>query len=155
MDDEKLKELAEEMFEKDYQVIDFLPRQAPGGDTGRYFAAERFFTEARRLRELYERFARVVIKLNCYSGIYVSRPAAGVWTGDPDPEQLVQWFLQCASQRRGADHIEVMTSDGGSMIALNRGDLYMTLYSPSEHMLDIVGPLAASEGLFLRKPENV
>ena len=73
---------------------------------------------------------------------------------DPEPELLDRWFGQCASLKRGADHIEVITSDGISMLALNRGDLYMTLYSPSEELLSIVGPLAASEGLFLRQPEN-
>ena len=139
MDDEKLTELSEKLFEKDYWLIDLLPKQAPGGGTGRYFAVERYYTEPSRLKELYERFARIVIKLNCYCGILVSRPAAGSWARDPEPEQLEQWFQHCASQRRGADHLEVLTSDGGSMLTLSRGDLYMTLYSPSEELLGTLG----------------
>ena len=154
MDDERLTELAEKLFENDYWLLDLLPKQAPGDGTGRYFATERYFMEPLRLKELYERFARIVIKMNCYCGILVSRPAAGSWTRDPEPEQLEQWFQRCASQRRGADHILVLTADGGSMLTLSRGDLYMTLYSPSKELLGILGPLAASEGLFLRQPEK-
>ena len=154
MDDEKLTELAEELFEKDYWLIDFLPKVAPGDGIGKYFAAERYFMEPHRLKELYERFARIVIKLNCYVGIFVSRPAAGAWVRDPDPEQLTQWFLHCASRRRGEDHIEVLTNDGGSMLTLSRDNLYMTVYSPTKKLLDLAGPLTLSEGLFLRCPER-
>ena len=153
MENERLSAIAEELFEKPYWLIDFLPRQAPGGGTGRFFAAERFFTERSRLRELYDRFSRVVIKLGCYCGIRVSRPAADAWVDDPEPEQLAQWFMLCASQKRSADHIEILTAEDSAMLTLSRGDLYMTLHSPSEELIGLLGPLAASEGLFLRQPE--
>ena len=46
----------------------------------------------------------------------------------------------------------VMLTSSGAMITISGDDTYMTIYNPSEAVLGLLAPLAASEGLFLWMP---
>jgi hypothetical protein len=57
----------------------------------------------------------------------------------------------------------MLTSDGAiymamdsenAMIGFNGDDHYMTLYNPSNELLELISQLASSEGLFVWKPDN-
>ena len=40
-----------------------------------------------------------------------------------------------------------------TLLMINDCDTYMTVYNPTERLLDLLRPLSAAEGLFLWKPE--
>ena len=56
-----------------YCIIDILPEQVPAGGAGQYFRIEKFFLEQPQMEVIAGKFSRLLIKLNCYEDILVSR----------------------------------------------------------------------------------
>lgn len=133
-------------MEKPYWVVDFLPCQVPQDSRGQFFAVERYYLEEPRHERLCRQFADVLLKLNCYHDLTVSH--GDEWVKNPEPALLVEW-LTVALQH---GHLCALIDDGESLITANGGDIHMTLYSPSEAILELVGKLAIAAGLFLWKP---
>lgn len=136
--------LTESLLEKECWVIDILPRQVSAERGAAYFAAERFFLEEARLRALYEKFASLLVKLGCYYELVLC--ADEKWTEKPTPEQLRARILSCADM----SWCNVLLPGEEALITLGSGDLSMTLYHPSETVLETVRQLAHAEGLFVR-----
>ena len=63
-------EFIESLLEKPYWLIDVLPKQVPAGSAGQYFKAERYLLSW--LDEISWKFARILIRLNCYYDLQVS-----------------------------------------------------------------------------------
>ena len=63
-------DLIENLLSKPYWLIDVLPKQVPAGSAGQYFKAERYFLSW--FDEISRKFARVLIRLNCYYDLQVS-----------------------------------------------------------------------------------
>ena len=145
--EERFDALTEALLEKEYWILDLLPGRVSAERADAWFAAERFFLEEPRLRALYERFAALLVKLSCYYDPALC--AEGSWTEKPDPRQIRDRVTACAE--RG--WCNLLLPEEESLITLNGGDLYMTLYHPHEELRETVAVLAASEGLFLRKGE--
>ena len=131
-----------------YWVIDFLPEQVPENGPGQFFAVEKYFLQPARLGELRRRFAEILLKLSCYYEIRVCSPEGEQEEIDPDPEAL------SARIHAAEEDLLITFPAEGSLITLNRDDLYMTVYRPSEALLERVKALALSEGLFLRGPKQ-
>ena len=141
--------LRETLLSGPYRVIDFLPRQVPADSEGQYFALERYFSGKKRLRKLYRRFGQLVLKLNCYYDLAVGGP--GKWREDLPPEKLYDRFTRCAE----GGYVHVLLPGEKTLITLDAGDLYMTVYHPSENLSDILDTLCRGEGLWLRQlPEE-
>ena len=138
--------LIEHYLGKPYWVIDILPFQVPVGSRGQYFKIEQYYLSKPRIELLYKKFAELLLKLNCYDDIAVSG-YDGVWAENPDPEDLAQWVMD-----RKPIHVLLKSAD--AMIVARGDDLYMTLYGPNEATLQLVGTLAAAEGLFVWKPDD-
>ena len=136
--------LTEALLEKEYQVIDLLPRQVSAERGEAYAAAEDFFLESERLTAIYERFASLLVKLSCYYDICLY--ADGIWTENPAPEDLRE---RIAGSTEG-DWCNLLLPREQALISFGNGDLYMTLYHPPENVAETVRQLAAAEGLFLR-----
>ena len=147
MNQKQLDALTEALLEKEYWVIDMLPRRVSAKRGTAYFAAERFFLEPPRLRALYEKFAALLVKLSCYYDHALC--ADGTWTQTPAPQALWEQIAGCAD----SGWRNVLLPGEEALLTLNGGDLYMTLYHPSEELAETVRALAASEGLFLRPGE--
>ena len=113
-----------------------------------YFAAEPFFQEPHRLEELYERFAVILIKLGCFYDLAFC--INGVCVLPPPPRKMKTWIVGCTAGR----WINVLLAEERALLTLNGEDLYMTLYHPSEELLQTLRQLAHSEGLFLRSGET-
>ncbi len=145
--EERFDALTEALLEKEYWILDLLPRQVSADRAEPWFAAEAFFLEAPRLRALYESFAALLVKLSCYYDLALC--AEGSWTENPAPRELWERVTACAE--RG--WCNLLLPEEESLITLNGGDLSMTLYHPHEELRETVAALAASEGLFLRKGE--
>ena len=143
-------ELCEQLLEQPYHVIDFLPKQVSADCGGQYFAVERFYIEQPQALGLYPRFANLLIQLNCYYDLVTGDGER--WSLNLPPKEL--WAKVAACEEGGKSFLNVLIPGEDSMITLYGGDLYMTLYQPSEKLLALVTQLAAAQGLFVRKGED-
>lgn len=126
------------LLEKSFWVVDFLPEQVSAERSKQYFAVEKFCGKGRYINQLYQKFAYLVIKLSCYFDI----------DGNPSPKIIFESVNGCTT--RG--YVNFLFADEDVLVTLNGGDLYMTVYNPSQRFVRLLQGLATSEGLFLRKP---
>lgn len=125
------------LLEKSFWVVDFLPEQVSAERSKQYFAVEEFCGKGRYINQLYQKFAYLVIKLSCYFDI----------DGNPSPKIIFESVNGCTT--RG--YVNFLFADEDVLVTLNGGDLYMTVYNPSQRFVRLLQGLATSEGLFLRK----
>ena len=138
--------MIDDYLEKEYWVIDILPKQVPANSHGQYFKIEKYFLAHPQIDIIRRKFANILIKLNCYEDIEV-------WHGmeervlNPTPEILSVWL-----QERRLLYVVLKSAD--AMIGIDGYDHYMTLYNPNEKLIETVRQIAAAEGLFIWKPNN-
>ena len=125
-----------------FWVIDFLPYQVPAGGKGQFFTGEDYFLKSPQIESLHWQFLSVLLKLNCYYQIKVA--VGDQWIDNPDPE-LIQ-------KQIGGRGLDVLIKN--TLIQYNRDDTHMTVYNPTEELLELLRILAQSEGLFVWKPET-
>ena len=138
-----IREKAEELLGKPYQVIDILPERVPEEAPGRYFAVERYYLEPARFRDIRKRFADIVIKLYCYYDLIVLLGDADEPLVDPEPEQLADW-IESAKQ-----HMCILIGND-SLLMISTDDLYMTVFNADESLTARMELLAKATGLFVR-----
>ena len=131
---ERYDNTIERLLDEPFYVIDFLPRQVPAGSGGHYVAVEEYFMEGPLIGKLYESFAEFILKLNCYYDLITVA------------EKLWAEITGCT----GSGFLNFLLPGEDSLITLYAGDLYMTLYHPSEGLLETVRQLAGAQGLFVR-----
>ena len=146
MKKEDLDKIVERLLEKPYWVIDMLPCQVPQDIRGQFFAIERYYLAEPQHGQLCQRFADVVLKLNCYHDLHVSHDDA--WHKNPEPATLAAWLTQALQN----GHLCALIDDGSSLLTASSGDINLTLYNPSPELLELAGQLAAATGLFLWQP---
>lgn len=141
--------MTEVLLNKPYWVIDFLPEQVPEGSSGQYFAVEEYCLKPERIAAIHARFADILLKLNCYYDIHVCHDTES-WQKNPEPADLVGMVTMCMSEERANScplYILIPATD--TMIGINGDDTYMTLYHPTEELLQLLRLLVTTEGLFL------
>lgn len=142
-------EQRERLLDSPCYVIDFLPRQVPADSEGNVFNVERYLTERPRLDGLYRRFARLMLFLNCYYSMATNLDPEEEWSVDPTPEELTGVIEVCAGGEPA--YVSLLLPGEDALLTLDGGDLYMTVYHPSEDLLDLIRQLASAEGLFVRE----
>lgn len=137
--------MIDDVFNKEYCVVDFLPKQVPENAGGRFFSVERYYLEPWRYAVLRERFSDILLKLYCYYDLrlFVDDDTEGV--ANPDSELLANYI----KDNQGDFCILVGASEG--LITLSRDDTHMTVYGPSEDLLGLIRMLANAVGLFVWK----
>lgn len=140
----------EEYLEKPYWVVDILPKQVPESSGGQYFRIEKYYLEHPRIDAFYEHFTNILLKLNCYDDIDVSSDGEE-WTMNPSPNDIAK-MVQHTLTSRGMLYFILQAED--TMITITGYDTYMTVYHPSDDVLELLGALFTSEGLFLWKPST-
>ena len=123
-----------------FWVIDFLPYQVPADGKGQFFTVEDYYLKFPQIESLHWQFLSVLLKLNCYFQIKVA--VGDQWIDNPDPE-LIQ-------KQIGGRGLDVLIKN--TLIQYNRDDTHMTVYNPTEELLELLRILAQSEGLFVWKP---
>ncbi len=144
-------EKIDEMLTKPYWVIDILPEQVPAESGGQYFKIAQYLLNNPQKNEIYQTFARVIIKLNCYYLITVGNPDKG-WKRNPHPQSLARQLSECAA---GLYPLFVMVPESDAMLYLSGDEHYITCYNLNPELQRLLGILAQSEGLFLWQPEQV
>lgn len=127
----------ERLLEKPFWVVDFLPERISAERSKQYFAVEDFCCNGQYINQLYQHFAYLIIKLSCYFDIF----------GNPSPNEIFDSINNCLSK----GYANFLFPDDDTLITLNSGDLYMTVYNPNGRFLEMVRSLATAEGLFVRR----
>ena len=138
-----------ELLEKPYWVVDILPKQVPKDSAGQYFKVEQYFLKQRPA--LCEKFVCVLLKMNCYLDMEVSEDGES-WTLNPAPEALEQAVASCMSDATTNAMLYLFVRSEKTLIVIDKDSTYMTLYNPSEILVDHVRQLIMPEGLYLWKP---
>ena len=138
--------MIEELLTRPYWVIDFLPEQVPEGSPGQFFAVEGWYLRQPAAGGLRRRFAEILLKLNCYVDFSVCFADEDAFTVNPGPDLLSAWILESRKE------LCVLLPGENALITLNHDDICMTVYNPSEALLDRLKPLVFSAGLFLWQP---
>ncbi len=134
--------LVEELLEKPYQVVDFLPEQVPEGSAGQFFAVEKYYMNPERMKGFRKKFADILIRLNCFFDFSVCEAQEDVFTDNPAPEWLEGKILENAD-------LCVLLPEEKVLITLNRDDLYMSVYNAGGKVLEIIRKLAEANGMFV------
>ena len=147
--DKDYDKITERLLLQPYWVIDFLPKQVPHDSRGQFFAVEQYYLTGERHERLCRQLADVVLKLNCFHDLTVSH-FGDDWVKNPEPEALAAWIIE--SLHHG--HLCALVDDGESLITASSGDTSITLYSPSDDLLQLAGQLATAAGLHLWQPNQ-
>lgn len=139
-------ERVEELLERPYWVVDLLPRQVPADAPGQFFAVERWLLDGSRGEGLRQRFADVLLGLNCYYDLLFIRDDETEGAFNPSPRKLVRWVL------RDCGMVNVLVEGEGALVTVPSQSTCMTVYGASDELLGLVRQLAGSAGLFVWQP---
>ena len=140
--------MIETLLNKPYWVIDILPEQVPEDRAGQYFAIEQYYLQQPRITDIHNRFTSVLLKLNCYSDFLVCLSDQEQQIRNPEPERLVSWINEEQKD------LCIVLAGEDVLIALNHDDTYITVYNPSEALINRIGSLAIAHSLFLWQPKQ-
>ena len=140
--------LVERLLASTHWVIDLLPMRVPEGSRGQFFNVEGYYLQEPRHERLCRQFADVLLKLNCYHDLLMNRNSGDEWVKNPEPATTDRWLMECLHH----GHLCILIDEGDAMVTASGGDTHLTLYNPSEDLLQLVGQLASAAGLFLWKP---
>ena len=135
----------EEYLNNPYWVIDILPKQVPADGKGQYFRIEKFFLEHPQIDNIYRKFTNILLKLNCYEDINVSYDGED-WITNPAPHELEAALLGSMADKQ---MFYIILKSADVLITVSGDDTYMTVYNPTEEVLELIRSLACSEGLFV------
>ena len=131
----------EELLQAPYWIIDILPGRVPKNSPGQYFAVEAYYLAEPRRTAVRRKQVDLILKLNCYRSITLD----GGKTMNPTPDRIAEVI--------GKERAVILLDE--SMIISEPEDHTMTLYNPDGPLLDLVRTLAAGEGLYVWRKENV
>ena len=135
----------EVLLSKPFWIVDILPKQVPDDAGGQYFTIEKFFLSPPHVDAIYQKFANVLLKLNCYDDILVFQVNNESWDENPAPDDLERLVLE----RRP---LFVVLKQSQAMLSITGEDHNMTVYGPNDDTLALISVIASSEGLYLWKP---
>ena len=125
----------EELLNKPYWIVDILPKQVPKDSPGQYFTIEDYFLKG-QLAEIKQKHINVILKLNCYLDLSLDGEL------NPRPDRIAAVMME--------KYVYIMVGD--SMILSEPDDTHLTIFNPDESLLELVRPIALSEGMFVWKP---
>ena len=142
IDKKEINDRIEQLLEKAFVVIDFLPEQV-SEDKGNNFArTEAFFLQHKDI--IYRHFAYLIIKLSSYYDLIISDGVKII--EDFDPARLYDLFLYSDSRTC----LNILFREKDSLITFYGDDLYMTVYNADDSLLELLRQLSLSEQLFVR-----
>ena len=144
------QEKIEEMLERPYWIVDILPERVPADSPGRYFDVEQYYLDESRIKELRRKQLGVLLKLYCYCSFTFSFDVGLHWVKNPAPAEIERRLLTNGL----AGSIHIMIDGGKTMVVLNLDDTYMTVYDPTERVLELLQKLTSAEGLFIWNPQQ-
>ena len=126
----------EDLLQTPYWIIDILPRQVQPNSLGQYFKVENYFLNTEHLQDIKQKHTNLILKLNCYKDISI----------DDNKNPLPEIICEEIKKR----YLYIMIDE--AMILSEPDDTHLTLFNPSEELLELVKEIAISEGLYVWKP---
>ena len=149
------QETIERLLDQPYCLVDILPYRVPADSKGQYFEVEHYFLQPTQTAVLSQKFAHMLLRLNCYLQMDVVQFPGETSVTNPPPAQLRTWLSDCLSARHPAiQTLFVLIPETESMFSICQEDTYMTLYNPSPSLQRLASQLAQAEGLFLWSPAD-
>ena len=141
--------MLDNFFEKEFWVVDFLPKQVPEDNGGRIFSVEDYYLEPSRYVVLRERFSDILLKLYCYYDLrlFIGDDTEGLF--NPEPEMLASHIMD------NQGNLCILIGASEALVTLGRDDTNLTVYAPSEDLLQLIRTLAGAVGLFVWKPDGL
>lgn len=141
--------MIEAFFEKEYWVVDFLPKQVPENGGGEFFSVEHYYLEPSHYAVLREQFSDILLKLYCYYDLrlFIDDDTEGIF--NPDSKLLASHIMDNQS------NLCMLLGASEALITLGRDDTNLTVYAPSENLLELIRMLAGAVGLFVWKPKQL
>ncbi len=137
-----------DLLEKPYYVIDFLPGQVPKDADGQFFKIENYLLNNYERYGLKDKFIRTILKLMCYYRMIVHY---GKWIEQPDPKLIAEIIDTIMENHSG--YMNMLLPDKNALLVFEWDCLNLTLYNPDRELVELTKQIAQSEGLFCRKPE--
>ena len=141
--------MLDDFFDKEYWVVDFLPKQVPENADGRFFSVEQYYLEPTRYAILREQFAEILLKLYCYYDLQLFMDDATEGVANPEPELLAKHI------KDNQGNLCILIGASEALITLSRDDTHLTVYAPSEDLLELIRTLTGAVGLFVWKPKQL
>lgn len=141
----------EELFDQPYYIVDILPMQVPANSGGQYFKVEQYYLN--NMGRFSHQYAEMLLKLNCYYDMEFSHDAE-FWQLNPTPEKIVQMVKTCMSEEPTEFYLYITLAEKKVLLTIQHDATYMTIYNPSEGLLQLLRQLASAEGLFVWESIN-
>ena len=141
--------IIDELLEKPCWVIDFLPHKVPADQGRQFFKIENLLLKPPHVNRLYDKFAAILLQLNCYYDFHLCMNDDDEWMFNPEPEYLLNAVNRVLEQKQ---HLVVFIESTSTLLTLSSDDTHMSIYNPSDDILPLLHQLASAQGLFLWKP---
>ena len=128
-----IEDKIERLLEAPCFIIDILPMRVPKDKAREYSELEKVYLHT---DELNCKFYNVLMKLRCYYDFKVVMP---------DGEIFDNLTAERLKELVGHQYLQIILED--AMIVSDPDDMYMSLFNPSDRMLEIIKGIVAIEGL--------
>ena len=125
----------DKLLDTPFWIIDILPQRVSKEMADKYVALEK---ELLHTDELRSKFLHFFLKLNCYYRF------KAIFSDD---EEIDDISVEELKELVGYRYFQVLIDD--SLIVSDPDDMYMSLYNPTDTMLELVTKIAGSEGLII------
>ncbi|MCR5206832.1 MAG: hypothetical protein K6E47_17520 [Lachnospiraceae bacterium] len=125
----------DKLLDTPFWIIDILPQRVSKEMADKYVALEREFLHTDELRS---KFLHFLLKLNSYYRF------KAIFS---DYEEIDDISAVELKELVGYRYIQILID--ASLIVSDPDDMYMSLYNPTDTMLELVTKIAGSEGLFI------
>lgn len=126
----------DDLLQTPYWIIDILPKQVQPNSLGQYFKVENYFLNNEHLQDIKQKHSNLILKINCYRDITIDE------TKNPFPETI--------SEEMKKRILYIFIDE--AMVLSEPDDTHLTLFNPSEELLELVKEIALSEGLYVWRP---
>lgn len=137
--------LVDELLAKDCFVVDYLPKTVPKNCNGHFFDVEYYLLNSPQCSILKDRFSGVIFRLMCY---YHTSILWNGWIEHPKPEQAAQAIAEIMDNHSGT--LNCLFPEKNALLVFDWDCLNLSIYNPDAEMQQLLGQIAAAEGLFFR-----
>lgn len=134
----------EELLQTPCYFIDFLPQPIPPAALSQFRTIQHHLLNGEKRQEIKNRIVNILLKLLCFF------PACVLWDGwkeQPNPQLIEQAVDTVMENHSGSLYLLFWQEE--SLLVFEWDALSLSLYHPSQQLLNLAQTIARSEGFFL------
>lgn len=147
--DHKLERALEALLQTPCYSIDFLPQPVPQAAMSQFCAIQYHLLNGEKRQEIKNHIINILLRLLCFF------PAVVLWDGwkeQPIPQLIEQAVDTVMENHSGSLYLLFLQEE--SLLVFEWDALSLSLYHPSQQLLDLAQTIARSEGFFLYKSDD-